>query len=159
VHGLADMLEVDLPATHRRTDAELVAAAINALAWDVTVPEDGITVTIADGRLTLEGEVPWRFQKEHAGRTVGQLTGVREVVNDIRIKAPATAADVKRKIQAVFQRSAELDANALSVELHDGCAVIRGPVHSWPERDRVTRAAYSVAGVTKVENHTYFVQR
>lgn len=159
VHGLADELEVDLPATHRRSDAEVVAAALNAMSWDVTIPSDAIKVTIADGWLTLEGQVHWEFQRNHAAQIVAQLTGVRGVTNNIEVKSPPSSADIKRKIRAAFQRSADIDANGLVVDVNGGTVLLRGPVHTWAERDRAVRAAYSVPGVTKVENHTYFVQR
>ena len=158
VRGLADELQVDLPLMHRRSDADIVTAALNAMAWDVTIPDDAITVTVADGWLTLEGEVEWQFQKNHAKNVVGQITGIRGVTNGITVKAPASSSDVARKIRAAFQRSADLDANALSVEMQGTKAILRGPVHSWSERDRALRAAYSVAGVAEVENHTYFTQ-
>lgn len=158
VHGLVDELEVDLPATHRRGDADIVAAAINAIAWDVMIPQDAITVTMAEGWLTLDGEVDWQFQRDHVARIVAQLTGVRGVTNNISVKSPPSSVDVKRRIRAAFQRRADIDANGLSVETRDGTVILHGPVHSWAERDRVVRAAYSVPGVTKVENHTYFVQ-
>lgn len=158
VHGVADTLVVELPAEHRRTDAELVAAALNALAWDVTVPDDDLTVTLDDGWLMLEGRVRWQFQKEHAERVVAQLTGVRGMTCRIVVTAPPSEGDVREKIRAAFERSADLDARALAVEIENGVVVLRGPIRSWNERELALRAAYAVPGVTRVENRTFFVQ-
>jgi osmotically-inducible protein OsmY len=158
VYGLADELVVDLPATHRRNDAEIISAALNAMAWDVAIPEGAITIIIADGRLTLEGEVDWQYQREPAGRLAAQLTGVRSVSNNIFVNSPVSPGDIQRKIRAAFQRSADLTANGLAVEVRGSTVLISGPVHTWGERDRAVSAAYAVPGVSKVENHTYFVQ-
>jgi osmotically-inducible protein OsmY len=159
VHGVADELQIELAAFHRRTDADIVAAALHGLAWDVTIPDNAITVTVNNGWLTLEGKVAWHFQWESAARTVARLTGVLGVTNNIIVEPAPSPGDVKSKIRAAFQRSAVLDANSLDVELRDQTVVLRGPVHSWSERDRAARAAYSVPGVTNVENRTYFVGR
>ena len=159
VRGLADELRVDLQLLHQRNDSDIIAAALNAMAWDVLIPDDKITLTISHGWLTLEGEVEWQFQKQHAADIIGHLSGIRGCTNNITVTSPPSPGDVVKKIRAAYQRSADLDANALSVEIHGSKAILRGPVHSWAERDRAARAAYSVPGISEVENHIYFTER
>lgn len=72
VKRLACELSVDLPAFHQRTDADIIAAALNVLSWDVSIPEDAVKVQAENGWLTLDGAVDWPYQKEHAEHAVRQ---------------------------------------------------------------------------------------
>jgi len=56
-------------------------------------------------------------------------------------------------------RLTELESASGANTNSDGTVILRGPVHFRVERDAALRPAYSVPGVTKVENHTFFVQR
>jgi osmotically-inducible protein OsmY len=45
VNGLAVELEVNLPSSAKRTDADIARAAKNILEWDSSVPIDSVEVT------------------------------------------------------------------------------------------------------------------
>lgn len=83
VKGLASEIEVDLSGYHQRTDADIAAAALNVLAWEVTVPKDGVTVKVGNGWITLDGSVERQFQRRNAERAVAHLTGIRGITNQI----------------------------------------------------------------------------
>src|SRR5437660_11923473 len=76
VKAVANDIEVRLPSSAERTDADIAAAATRALQWDILVPADRIKLTVSNGRVTLEGEVTWQFQKKEAERVVRRLAGV-----------------------------------------------------------------------------------
>src|SRR5207249_8239684 len=49
VQAVANDIEVRLPSSAERTDADIAAAAVRALEWDAFVPTDKIKVTVSKG--------------------------------------------------------------------------------------------------------------
>ena len=149
VKAVANDIEVKLPS--ERTDADIAAAAVNALEWDVGVAHK-INVTVSKGWVTLKGEVEWQFEKEDAERVVRRLSGVKGVSNLITVKPKVTAYDLKKKIEDALVRSAKIDADRITVEVQGNKAILRGTVRSWSEREEAERAAWAAPGVLSVDN-------
>jgi osmotically-inducible protein OsmY len=152
VKGVANDIRVKLPASAERPDPELARAAVDTLTWNVLVPDDRIRVKVANGWLTLEGEVDWYYQKEEAERAVRKLTGVKGVTNLVTVAARPASSDVKEKIRNALERGAELDADRIRVEVEGSRVILRGTVRSYTEKRDAERAARNAPGVTEVEN-------
>jgi osmotically-inducible protein OsmY len=153
VKGLADELQVKLHASIERTDADIAKSALQMLAWDAVVPKDHVKVTVRDSWLTLEGEVDWEFQRTDAERAVRYLSGVKGVVNSVTLRHRAVPSDVKAKIESALKRSAESDAQHISVAMHEGTATLSGTVHTFAARDEAALAAWAAPGVRMVTDH------
>jgi len=74
VMAVANDIEVKIPGSHVRNDSDIAAAALNALRWNTSVPDEKLKVTVRNGWVTLEGTVEWRFQREAAEDAVRPLT-------------------------------------------------------------------------------------
>jgi osmotically-inducible protein OsmY len=151
VRAVAQDLVVKMPEAHQRSDTELAHQIVNALAWDIEVPNEKIKAKVDNGWVTLDGEVDWQYQRNAAERTVRYLTGIKGVNNLIVIKPHASPYDVAQHIKAALHRSAEADARKIQVTASDGTVTLTGTVRSWPERTEVERAAWSANGVTAVD--------
>jgi len=150
VKGVANDIEVRTVA--ERTDPDLAADAVHILQWNSLVPKDRVTVEVAQGWLTLKGEVDWQCERQAAEQAVRELDGVRGVTNGITVKTRPTKGDVGLEIQRCFKRAASLDAGQISVELAGGEVTLRGTVRSWAVRREAEQAAWRAPGVTSVND-------
>jgi len=153
VRAVAEEIAVRLPSDKKQADDEIASRALKILEWDGIVPADSIAVKVERGLVTLSGNVDWQFQKSEAEQDIRKLSGVVGVLNQLRVRPSAHAAEVKDQIEKALERSAELEASRITVETDGGKVVLRGKVQSRYERDLVERAAWAVPGVTEVHDH------
>lgn len=153
VRAIADEIEVRPVGAHITADDEIAKRIINTLKWNTSIPEENIRTTVAKGRVTLEGEVEWRYQSDAAERAIGRLTGVTGINNHLHIKPTIKASDVSDRIRKTLLRDAELDASGIRVVVQDSTVTLEGKVRYLHERRSAERAAWAAPGVTKVVDH------
>jgi osmotically-inducible protein OsmY len=152
VTGVVNEIRISSDASLRRADQAIARLAIDAIRADLPAVADDVQVIVSDGHVTLEGTVPWHWQRQRIESAVRAIEGVTVVSNVITITPQAAPAEIKRRIEEAFLRSAEVDAARLSVEAHGGVITLRGSVSSLHEKDEAQRTAWSAPGVTQVNN-------
>jgi osmotically-inducible protein OsmY len=154
VRAVANEIEVRLTAADRRADPDIAAAAVQTLTLAVPVPTSNIKVTVSDGLVTLRGEVDWPHQREDAEQAVAGLPGVRGVVNLLTVRRTARpeSNELKQRIADALLRSAETDAERITVVLEGDKVLLAGVVRSFAEKREAERIAWSGPGIQSVEN-------
>jgi osmotically-inducible protein OsmY len=152
VSGVHNNLMVVLPDSDYRDDVQLITAANNALAQNITVP-DGVEATADDGNVILTGTVSYLTQRAAAETAVAGLTGVRNVMNDIDVIYVINPVDVDLHVQEALDRSALVpDDSDVKSETKDGIITLTGHVRTWAEHDAVVGAGWMALGVIDVRD-------
>ena len=152
VTGVHNHLEVALPEGDYRDDVKLATAANNALAQNVTVP-DNVEATAEDGNITLTGTVGYGTERAAAEAAIAGLIGVRNVEDDIDIAYAADPVDVDLHVQEALDRSALVsDDSDVTADTKDNVITLTGHVRTWAEHDAVIGAAWMALGVIDVRD-------
>jgi osmotically-inducible protein OsmY len=135
-------------------DELLAERALSLLRWDSTVPPS-VHVTVHAGRITLDGEVEWEYQRRNAEIDLRRLSGLAGLTNAIRVvpRSFVQHATVKSLIDEALRRNAHVEADRITVDVtKDGSVRLTGRVSSLAERMAVERAAWSAPGVSGVSD-------
>jgi len=152
VKAIAEDIQVGISPAYKKTDTEIATAVVNAIKWHTMIPDEKIKVSVEDGNVKLEGDVEWEYQRNQAKTAVENLIGVRFVTNLVAVKPKITPYELQLKINASFQRSANIDASKVTAEVIGSRVILRGKVRSFAEREDAENAVWSAPGVITVEN-------
>jgi osmotically-inducible protein OsmY len=61
-------------------------------------------------------------------------------------------AEIKKKIEEALTRTAQSDAQKITVEVEGSKVILKGTVRSWAEREEAARQAWAAPGVISVDN-------
>jgi osmotically-inducible protein OsmY len=149
VRAVAQDLTVKVTSAHERNDSEIATAVQDALKWHVYIPTS-VTASVHKGSVTLEGQVPWNYQRAAAESAIRYLTGVVGVYNAITLKPQTSASEIKEKVQAALQRQATKDTKSIHIETSGGTVTLSGHASSWQCIEDARGAAWGSPGVTEV---------
>ena len=152
VAGVANDIEVRLGGSDGLSDPEITRAAVEAIRAEVPGASQNIKVLVHRGYVTLEGKVEWQYMRGQAESAVRGLRGVMGVTNSITIEPTVKPTEIRQRIENAFRRSAQIDANQITVEARGGEVTLHGKVRSWSERQEAQETAWSAPGVTQVHN-------
>jgi osmotically-inducible protein OsmY len=151
--GVHNHLQVVLPDSDYRDDVKLATAANNALAANVTVPEN-VEATARDGNIRLFGTVSYGTEGAAAEAAVAGLAGVRNLSNDIDISYRLDPVDVDPHVLQALERSALVpDGSDLTAETKEGIITLTGHVRTSAEHEAVAEAAWMARGVIDVRDN------
>jgi osmotically-inducible protein OsmY len=152
VKALVEKIEVKFPSSWTKTNAEIANEVLAGLKSNWSVPNDKVTVKVEDGWVTLEGELPWNYQKDAAKNAVNYLTGVKGVTNNIKIKSETHDKIEQKDVENAIGRSWSVDDHDIKVKVSGTTVTLSGTVHSWYQKEEAERIAFNTPGIWHVNN-------
>jgi len=151
VHDVVNDIDVKPEPHNHPSDAELVDMLEQVLAWDALVPEQQLSVSVADGWVTLAGEVAIAAQRREAERAVAHVAGVRGVTNQIDLaQASVTPDEVHGAITEALTRRAAHLASHIDITIDGRAVTLAGRTQSALEKRAILGAVTHAPGIEMV---------
>jgi osmotically-inducible protein OsmY len=119
-----------------------------------------VTLTINEGRVLLTGVVPQETARADAVRLAWQATGVKEVLNEIQVRAAGEpgldqAHDVliQQKLKLKLLTDKEIRNINYTIDVTDSVIYLMGIAQNEAELERVIAYARDINGVKRVISH------
>ena len=152
VKAVVENIEVKFPSSWTKTDAEVANEVLAALKVNYSVPNEKIKVKIEKGWVTLEGDLPWNYQREAAVSATKYLNGVKGITNNIKIKSESHDAIEKKDVENAIGRSWLVDDSGINVSVSGTTVTLTGTVDSWYQKEEAGRIAWNTPGIWHVKN-------
>ena len=119
-----------------------------------------VTLNISEGRVMLTGVVATDQARADAVRLAWQASGVREVLNEIQVRAAGEpgldqAHDmwIQEKLKARLLTDSDVKNINYTIDVTDSVVYLLGIAQSQAELDRVIAHARDTSGVKRMINH------
>jgi osmotically-inducible protein OsmY len=155
VKAVVEKIEVKFTSTWNKSDLDIANEVVTALKSNYVVPTDKVTVKVEDGWVTLDGEVPWNYQREATKNSVNYLSGVKGVINNIKIKSEVHDEIEKEKVEMALKLNWALNSQNIKVKVSGTKITLIGTVSSWYQKEEAERIAWSTPGVWSVDNDLF----
>nr|WP_315250681.1 BON domain-containing protein [uncultured Flavobacterium sp.] len=153
VKAVVEKIEVKYSNGYTKTDNEIATEVLKALSDSWSVPDDKVKVKVENGMVTLDGELPWNYQREAAKTAVIYLSGVKSVINSIKIKSEVHDAIEKKDVEKALARSWAFDSDDISVKVNGTNVTLTGVVGSIYQKEEAGRLAWKTPGIWSIDNN------
>jgi len=136
-------------------DKQLREAVIRQIDWDPEIGSDDITVSAANGVVTLTGFVHTFAEKYAAEKTAQRVYGVKAIANDIEVK-PLTAhtdPEIARDVVNAMKINVTVPDDMVKAVVDQGWVTLEGDVDWDFQRRSAESCARNIAGVRGVVNN------
>lgn len=152
VRALAEDIEIKIKGITKKTDTEIAEEVMFALKWQSSVDENKIKVKVENGRVLIEGEVIWNFQKTAIKSAISNVEGVKGISCNILVNPLTVPADIKNRLDAAFHRNAAIDSDHIHISVVGSTVTLTGMIRSYSEMKDAEKATWLAPGVKRVVN-------
>jgi hyperosmotically inducible protein len=113
----------------------------------------GITASVDDGIVTLQGSVKVLIDKLDAQKKAGKVEHVAGVRNQVEVSSTASDEQLQKQLSDKLRYDRVgygIAFNALALKVENGVATISGDVRDYPARDSAVAIAATTPGVKEV---------
>jgi osmotically-inducible protein OsmY len=152
VRAVIDDLLVELPGRVQSEDEIIAERCLAHLSADPSIPLDRVHIAVADGVVTIHGDVDSTHQRERIEAELGRLEFLRGVASELVIKPPVRADMVREKVREALSPISPINSEKIEVKAIGTHVILRGAVNSWHERGVAESAVWSVPGVSSLDD-------
>lgn len=137
------------------TDENLEASARGAYVFRTLLADDGLSVEVSNGVVTLRGSVSLAIQRDLAEEVAAALAGIRSVDNQITVKpASEDGADtaLAHTVRTVLGWHQSGRSAASQLEVREGVVTLKGEVENETARALAAEYSAGIEGVREVKN-------
>jgi osmotically-inducible protein OsmY len=123
-----------------------------------------VDLNIYEGRVMLTGYVPNATERDDAVRLTWQVSGVKEVINEIQVDPNGLGFSdqshdlwIQQKLQSQLLFDKEVKNINYYIDVVDSVIYILGVAQNQAEMDRVLAHASDISGVKRVVNHVILI--
>ncbi len=131
-------------------------AVLDELAWDTSMDEAQVDVSVDQGVVTLVGTVGSYAEKLAVQRAAWAVEGVHDLTNDIDVKPSAESHPDDARLTELCQQVLSWDAlvpeQSIELSVTDGWIFLSGGVAVASQRQEAERAVSHLQGVRGVTN-------
>lgn len=115
---------------------------------------EDVTISCNKGIVVLQGEVDNLNIKRNATKLAGEVQGVKEIVNRLKIKSPERDDDasITNAVEVALAADGRVDSGNVKTTTKDGRVTLEGDVETSSQALWAEQLAASVPGVKKVIN-------
>jgi osmotically-inducible protein OsmY len=139
-----------------KTDVKLRQDVIDELKWAPNVKAGAIGVAVKDGVVALSGYVDSYAEKIAAESAAGRVLGVKEIVQEIKVKLPDSLQrsddDIARAATNALEWNVSVPHESIKVKVQDSWITLSGEVEWAYQRDAAWDAVRFLTGVSGVSN-------
>ena len=142
-------------------DQSLQLRVATALSDNPDYKFSGVTITASNGLVRLGGTVDLFAQKVQAGDIVMQVSGVKDIEDNIRVKernlkgnaAPDADKSLTTAIKSILDNNPDYRYEEVNVAVFEGTVQLSGFVNTAEQKQRAGDLAGAVPGVKDVSNN------
>lgn len=151
VKAVVDTIDIKLHNTENE-DQVLANRVVQTLNLHSALLGNQIKISVEDGWVSLEGDLPTNYQKEAVNRSVKNLLGVRGVINNIQVKSETEDQIEKEEIERALKRNWAINEKDIEVKVAGNFVKLTGTVGSIFQREEAEKIARNAPGILGVQN-------
>ena len=136
VKTIDNHLQVLVPLVFNRPDVQIACEAAAAVRRALPGSCEYAQFTIQDGRVTIDGELQWNYQRERFEDAIASVAGITCVSDRTTLNPHVDLNHVRGRIRQALSVSAAPGGDGSAVNADRG-EPYHGTLHSWAVRDRV----------------------
>ena len=140
-----------------KTDVQINDLIREELAFQPTIDETKIDVSVKNGFVTLSGQLDNYYKKLATESAVKRVYGVQGIHDNIKVMYPSSFkksdTDVKKAVTNAFEWSQTIPSKKIKAEVKDGFVFLTGELPWAYQKVDATKAVENLMGVRGIANN------